>query len=371
MPQKILLVAEDPGGANCLCALYNALCRNKAYSIKAMAEGVARHIFRQAGMELLSSDSEISFKAFMPDFIVLGTGENSNSIDKQVIMLSRTLCIPTMYVIDYWTNACLRLLGPDGNSLFYAPDYLAVIDKNQKAEFTKLGFPPKRIFVCGHPHFSNVKMQASQLIKKSREKVFGELFPNLTSNKKSILFAAETLGGEQFRRNSRYTLKGRGSTDERTLIVLEELLDAVKEISEDIQVIVRPHPKNRTDDFKAYRSEISEISANGSSIEACYACDLTVGMTSMILLEAVIIGKPVVSIVPKKDEKDWLISNRCNASYCVWTRKSLKRALYEMFRLPGGLKKAANATKRFKIYPNSDLILAEKVSEILNQRSME
>lgn len=366
MTKKILLVAEDPGGANCLSALYNALCKSNAYSIKAMAEGPARQIFRQVNMELLSSGSEMSVRTFMPDFIVLGTGENSNSIDKQVIMLSRTLCIPTMYVIDYWTNASLRLLGPDGNSLFYAPHYLAVIDKNQKAEFTKLGFPPKKIFICGHPHFSNVKMQASQIMRKSREQVFGKLFPNLTSDKKSILFAAETLGGEQFRRNSKYTLKGRGNTDERTLIVLEELLDAVKQISEDVQVIVRPHPKNRIDDFKAYCSEISEISANGTSIEACYACDLTVGMTSMILLEAVIIGKPVVSIVPKKDEKDWLISNRCKASYCIWTKKALKRTLYEIFELPRGLEKAGNATKRFKIYPNSDLVLAEKVSQILN-----
>jgi hypothetical protein len=69
---------------------------------------------------------------------------------------------------------------------------------------------------------------------------------------------------------------------------------------------LRLHPKNDREEFTEYLSSFDQISEGGSSLEFIFCADLVVGMTSMILTEAALLGRPTVSIVPRRIERDWL-----------------------------------------------------------------
>jgi predicted glycosyltransferase len=48
------------------------------------------------------------------------------------------------------------------------------------------------------------------------------------------------------------------------------------------------------------------ISEGGDPLELAYVSDIIVGMTTMLLFEASLLGKSVFSIIPRKFEIDWL-----------------------------------------------------------------
>ena len=98
-----------------------------------------------------------------------------------------------------------------------------------------------------------------------------------------ILFLAELSDGldpTQFRRGPDYTLHGRGGTDGRTEIVLEELLDAAARVAPDAHVALRLHPKTPADLYAAYDREIATISAGDNAHAAVFAADLVVGLST-------------------------------------------------------------------------------------------
>jgi hypothetical protein len=94
--------------------------------------------------------------------------------------------------------------------------------------------------------------------------------------------------------------------------------------------VLRVHPKNTVSDFAEYQPELDMISQGGSPLELIYASDLVVGMTSMLLTEAVLMGKKTLSIIPDITEKDWLPSVRNGITPCVTTRNDLRGALQKL-----------------------------------------
>lgn len=368
---SIFMLAEDPGGANCLASLHHELSSNDQLEVHLFANGPAKQSFSGSGLS--SRDAAEAFpelKISQPDLVVLGTSESPDSSDKRLLLKSAAMGIPTLYVIDYWTNIERRLADKDGeNPLYYKPGWLAVIDNAMQEQYARLGFPQDKIIVCGHPHLDSVERKKESISRPDKDRT-RQIFPGISPDRPVMLFAAETLGGgNEFRRSSEYSLHGRGDSDERTLIVLEELIDACKICAPEVQIVVRPHPKNKIHDFDDLASEIACFNREGTALEAALAADLVTGMTSMLLLEAVIMNRPVLSIVPREKEHAWLASNLAGASICCWTNQQIRNSLRFAFQTRQGLSKIATKSKNFVFPRNGAQILAETVLRIVDLKS--
>jgi ubiquinone/menaquinone biosynthesis C-methylase UbiE len=343
LKKKIIFFAEDPGGANYLKPLISLFLRK--YSVKIVAKGHSAREFLSLYKNFLLSDKTIPeiFDAQKPDIIICGSADNPVSIDKLAIVEARKRKILSVGVIDFWTGCESRYSNKKADSLYYAPDYLLVIDTTIMEKFVQLGFPKERIFVCGHPHFDEILSKKREMEKQGKAYFRRKYFPDVTKNEKIILFSGEPLWyGEKFQKNSQYSLTGYKNSSERIHVALDEFLSSIKRVNMEAKVIIRMHPKNSDSDYAKYKNRVWQVTKYGNSVEMLFSCDAVVGVCSMFLLEAVIIGKPVLSIMPKREEVGCLPSNLTLSSYYASTPKEIDSSLIQIERIIKGEKNPLN-----------------------------
>jgi hypothetical protein len=326
----VLFYAEDPGAANYIVHL-PAVCKERGLSLVAIAAERAKEYFKEHGVpfeEISGSETPFSIlQRLAPNLVVVGTSENPESPGLKFIEEARSEGIPTVGVVDAFMNAFYRFRGSTDDAMAYVPNWLIVPDEWTKREFVDLGFPEKRAVVCGHPQYDFVRDKASELEHKGKKVLRSRFFPEAPEGKLVAVFAAEISDGlnpDQFLLSKEYTLFGRGGSKKRTDIVVEELLEFMSGLPERPYLVLRLHPKNEPGDFAGYMEEFDLISQEQPVLDMIYASDCVIGMTSMLLLEAAILGKPTFSIVPKKEEKDWLPSIRAGLTVCASTRDEIR-----------------------------------------------
>ena len=207
-------------------------------------------------------------------------------------------------------NAAYRFRGRRDEPLAYVPDWILVPDDWTRDEFIRIGASVDRTLVCGHPHYDYVLSLLRTWTAKDREQMRESLLPGLQEHQRVVVFVSE--GSERLSRSpprpspSEYTLHGRGNSTGRTEIIIEEFLEAVQTLPQRPYLVLRLHPKDRMDDFRAYAGEFDHIDHASSPLELVFCADLVVGMTSMLLMEAALLRRRTLSIVPRAVEKDWL-----------------------------------------------------------------
>ena len=193
------------------------------------------------------------------------------------------------------------------------------------------------IVVAGHPHWDHVRATARSLRRADRHQLRRRLFGPTVGGRLVILFAAELSGGldaRQFHHSPEYSLIGEGTSHGRTEIVVEEFLCAVAPRRRDIHLVLRLHPKHRPEDLSAYSDAFDVVSRSESSLEVIHAADAVVGMTSMLMIEAALIGRPTLAILPRAQEAHWLPTIACGVTPCATTRvmvaEGVKRLLADL-----------------------------------------
>ena len=298
----ILFFIEDPGAANMLMDLPKKIEKRgkvtKVLSINFGAKFLKEHSIHCEELKGNESAEQILEK-YQPSLIITGTSENKDSIGLKLIESAKNRKILTVAMIDMYCNAPLRFKGKSDNPLHYAPNWLIVTDKRTKEEFIRLGFVSKRIKILGHPQIDRIRESKKYFLKK---------FSIVNKKRPRWLFISEgisLLNPMISRISDDYTLKGRGDTEWRTGIILEEILDVVKSINPTPNLVVRPHPKIKREDFNKWKDEISfdEIL---DPLESIWFSDLVLGMSSNLLVQAAALGRPVLSVLPKESEKNFL-----------------------------------------------------------------
>lgn len=94
------------------------------------------------------------------------------------------------------------------------------------------------------------------------------------------------------------------------------------------------------------KSKFNLISSGGVPLELIYAADLVVGMSSMLLLEAALLQRPTLSILPRAFEKEWLPTTRTGLTPCATNRATLQALLSQLL-----LQSAAPTTDIKKVIP--------------------
>ncbi len=332
--KRVLAFVEDPGAANGVVGLADALAKHDL-ELVVVATGAAAPFLRDKGVAFEAppegaNAADALLDRASPRAVLVGTSENPDTLGLALVDRTRARGIATAGFVDASTNSSYRFRGTTTDPLAHCPDLVLVPDTFTRAAFLELGLAADRIVVTGHPHYDKVLDAREALEREGQDVVRRRAFPDAPPGKRIVMFAAEVNTGfepEQYQRTSEYTLHGRGTLHGRTHVVLEELVDAVKSLS-DVHLVLRLHPKNTRAELEPLASEMDAVSSGGLSLEAAFAADLVTGMTTTLLVEAALLGRPTLSIVPRPREKEWLASARAGVTPCATTRAELEAHLH-------------------------------------------
>ena len=335
----VLMFVEDPGAANFVVQLPDAL-HDRGFNVLLYGRGLAKQYFSNIGVPFTEVDEGVDAPFIIntanPKLLIVGTSENLDTLGLSLIRFGRASGIETIGVIDAFPNANRRFCGHSDNPLQYAPDWIIVPDKWTKDAYISLKYPADQIFISGHPYYDYVRKTGEQFARVGREELKKRLFPFLVSSKKIIVFAAE---GPVRRkpRNDQYfsecSLPISSKRLGRTEIVMEAFLSAVHEIEGPKPFfILRLHAKDKPADYKEYLDKFDMVSEGNPYLEIIYVADLVIGITSTILIEAVLLDTPTLSIIPRPCEVDFLPTIRQGITPFVTTQEELNAEMKNLFR---------------------------------------
>ena len=329
-PAHLLIFVEDPGAANFVAGLPGALAE-KGWRTTLLTGGFAEGYLRERRVSVQAFPHDATVRAVLervdPRLVLLAPSDDVDTKSYELIAQARWAGIESVGIVDFWGTPDMRYRGPGDTPLSYAPDWLLLPDEQAKKTFVGFGYPEERTTVSGHPHFDYVRSNAARLAREDRQALRQRLFPAADRTENVVVFLAEPLTGRLtplFQRSPDFTLFGRGQSSDRTKIVLEEFLDAATLASPRPHLVLRLHPKTPHEELCSYFSEFDQISRDGPAISVVHAADRVVGMTSIVLLEAAIVGRPTFSIIPRQMEKDWMPSIRMGITQCATTREQVR-----------------------------------------------
>ena len=276
---KVMFFAHDPGGANAIKPLIPHFDNPLVF-----AKGPA--------LRILPNAKELPLNAlslFSPNFLVTGTSANDFT-ERNLWQEADTFLIPSMAILDSWVSYGIRFssYGIKDLHLFkgvceYLPNYICVMDDFAKMEMTKEGVPKDRIVPLGNPHFEAIAMAAEQALSQNHDR-------------RVILFASEPFediyhkGAEQ--------------------MAVRDLIKIAKPY-EDVIVRIRKHPREPDEKYIDFLGSHVEMDTNTNPLVSIAQAEVVISVSSMMLIEALIFGKKIISYQPKsKNGKDDFILTR-------------------------------------------------------------
>lgn len=305
----VLMFIEDPGVANFMVPVIPALQRLGLNVALRVAGAAVDYVGQSSAVKAWTPEGDAGavLDAVSPRLVFTGTSENRESLGLALIAAGRARGLPTAAAVDAPSNATERFRGLSGASLTYAPDHILVPDDETARAFAQQGHAGG-MTVCGHPHYDSVLARLKELQAEERAHVRARVIKGQPQGP-VLVFAAEISTGmipALYARSGDYSLHGSGRYHGRTEVVIEEFLQAAAVMQPRPYTILRLHPKNTRDELAPFLDGFDEISQGGPGLDVVFAADAVCGMTSVLLAEAAVAGRPVLAILPRADERAWL-----------------------------------------------------------------
>lgn len=330
-----VVFVEDPGAANYAAELPEAL---KARGVDAalLAYGPAVEFLERRTSSPFTAvddaDPDALLERHQPDIVVVGTSENPRSPALVLVQAAAERGILSVGIVDSPASSAHRFRGTTSDPLAFAPDWILVPDPWARSHYVELGHTEERVVACGHPHYDFVRAYGEQARAKQAQ-LRAALYPAAPADRRIVVFAADLSTGldpAEFRRSPAYTLTGRGESTGRTEVVLEEFLDAVPPYRERVHCVLRLHPKHHLAELRDYAREFDQVSQAEPSLDVLVGADAAVGMTTMLLIEALLLRRPTLSIVPRELERGWLATTRYELTPCATTRAAVRDGVAQL-----------------------------------------
>jgi hypothetical protein len=260
-----------------------------------------------------------------PTALVTSTSWGPNRPEPAFLDAARQLGIPSVSVVDFWSNYRERFLAPAGDSLVL-PDRIAVTDDRAKQEAIEAGLPASVLVAAGNPHHEGLLARFGRWDHTARLR-FRESM-RIPRNATVVLFASQPIEA-LYRDTLGY------SEQSVVTLVADSLVQVAGWLGHPIQLVVRPHPRGGRLALPPNRMELGiRLAAEGDPIEWCLAADLVVGMTSALLFDSALLGGRVVSVQPGLRGPDRLPTNRAGLSDPVYDAAAAPGALYRGLARP-------------------------------------
>jgi hypothetical protein len=311
MKRNILVFSAEPGGAETLTPVIRLLSRQNHYAIVVLGYGHGLKRFQQKGVscievERIAMHDLALIKKYAPDFIITSATSLAkfDMSEKYLWRSANKVGIRTLAFLDQWQNYSQRFSGPSDNEMLaYLPDFINCIDQTGRVEMLEEGFDGTRLISLGHPYLSSIR--EAYLTDTPEELKFKiKVFAGRCTPQNTLLFVSEPLR-EHFG-------SSRGYDQYQTL---EYFLENVLRSAPNLTVLIKLHPKDLLEYFQEialrYKAlDLHFIRNELSSLECLRAAETVFGMTSIMLIEAFILGKIVVSLQPGLKIADPLVLTR-------------------------------------------------------------
>jgi len=280
--EKILIVANDAGGANILASW----CKENSWNeFKFCVTGPAKKIFFETFGPLSNIDpTDIDNTVLTVDKTICSTSRiNSNLIF--TVHASRRAGVDSIVFLDHWTEYVERF-GGERYFLGNLPDEIWVFDEYAFVCATTAGFPSQIIKLKNNPYVNKIAREVQET---------GSVDP---STREVVLYLSEPVVQIQALRER--PLDEMGYTEFQ---LLGDVVDAVCE-STTRSLRIRLHPSESEDKYReliAGRSDSNDVEV---STENDLAKDLAqaigvIGSNSTALVIAAEAGIPTLSYIPK------------------------------------------------------------------------
>ncbi|WP_348657798.1 hypothetical protein [uncultured Thalassospira sp.] len=292
---------------------------------------VCRYLWNTKGLDCIRVTEQTDFSSLLSRFsrLVLGTGENVAGVLPKIFESALKLGLEMVALVDAPTSLRERF-GCFGRDVIPNLSSVLYSDFSCTDHLLSFGFSEEQLQLVRNPQLDYVE----NFVQRRRQIRGLSGSPIRKLPHKKILFVSEISDGldpSDFKKNPAYTLTGHcEQTTLRTLVVLEEVILALKRIEQRYSLVVRLHPKDKAENYSSVESEVDYFSVKEHPLEAISDADFVLGMTSSLLSEAAVLQKPVLSVVPRSIEANWLGQFVKPPVDCVWTRENLRASLQKL-----------------------------------------
>lgn len=278
---SIVFVSRQAGTANAFVPVIKSLER----------QNIRIHVFAYPKSEVIFSSADISCQAiesFDQTLDTLNSIENLKLLitgtsfsvedDSQYWLWGKGNRVITAAFVDQWANY-ERRFQLDNEKIY--PDKILVIDNYTRNIYLDLGLDENNIVVTGSPCFES----NAQYVKGMGD-------PNV------ILFVSEPYSDNHL------------DSSWNELLALSQLIHATEKSRLGLEIIIRPHPRETLQKFRQYLS-VNHKSTSTSitlSIDSKFSdlskAGIVVGIKSILILEAFILGRVGACILPNALESN-------------------------------------------------------------------
>ena len=194
---QVVVICGDPGGANAIVPVIKQLYSEKKMEILVFAYKQAIDIMEKNNISFFTLDEDITNSAIQdvlqknhPSIIVTGTSVNTIDLEKKFIRAARKLKIPSIAVLDFWSNYSLRF-SDDVGDLKFVPEKIAIMDEIASNDMIAEGFHPDTLIVTGQPAFDALEKFKLMYNNENRQKIRNEF--HIHENEFFVLFLSQPL----------------------------------------------------------------------------------------------------------------------------------------------------------------------------------
>lgn len=314
---KVLVVAGDAGGARAVQPVIAKL--RERHTVDCVGYGAARTIWSADRIEMSTvSPAEVSDY----DRVLTATSVGPVQLEPEFIRAARAANRRVVTLLDAWGSYWERFRARSGELAL--PDAVGVMHEEIRLEMRELGFDEGLLVVTGHPGFDRITDERAVV----RQNVLAIRRSLGIGDAIYVLYVSQP-------ESPTVTWSELGFDEEQVLEDLAGALSAViAEQTTSAVLLVKLHPRQYGSSPRQVvdRPGIRVRVLGDDRIrprDAAGAADLVVGISSILLLEACLLGRPVVSYQPGLRRRDDLPTDRWGWSRGVYTKQDLRTSLFE------------------------------------------
>lgn len=330
---QILAVAQDPGGAAALSPVLEALSGRNEVSCQVLTCAHGMRVFAESGVPFVSLDEMIRpgedwqagarriLQEAACNLVITGTSFGP-SPERAFIRAARMMGIKSFTLLDSWTNYRLRFLEPGESDLSteILPDVIGIMNEFAKTEMEAAGFPSQMLHVVGQPAMDAFLARARSGKRAERNALRTRW--NVPMDEPILSFFSQPIEALYGPVGSQ-TFRGYTEWD-----ALDTVAETIVELPGRPTFLVKPHPKESLVHYAdRIRTGASWTLADDDEESLLLGSDVIIGMTSLALVKAFVLARPVISVQPNLRGEDQCLLARAGYIKTVTQRGEFKDAL--------------------------------------------
>ena len=346
MRPSIVVLCGDAGGANAVAPVIEMLRAEGKVDVHALAYKQAQKCWQDRSLQFESipestalDEASDLLRSRRSSLFLCGTSLNGVDLEKQFVLAARHEGIPSLAVLDFWSNYVPRFCDGNGE-LVFLPDRIAVMDEITRDEMISEGFNPKLLEVTGQPALEDLVKWQEAFSDSKHTEVRSRLGVGI--DEILVLFASQPL--TEMPASNPSSPDYRGYTEKTVINCLVPALSAIADRNNTkVALVIRPHPRETSDAYSHLAGTgllRIQVVADGESRDVVMASDVVAGMNTMLLVESGLLGKTTISLQPGLRTMDKLPTNRMGLSIPVYGEEDVEPVLERA--LKGDIRQSMN-----------------------------